>query len=107
MNANRFTQKTIEAVQAAQSLAKGYGNQQLEQEHVLLALLEQEGGLIPQLLVREGVNTETLSERLEQTIGRLPKVSGGSGETYLSRDMIRPSRRPKRRLQRCTMNTCR
>ena len=50
MNFGNYTQKSMEAVQAAQSIARGNHNQQMEQVHLLLALLQQEGGLIPQLL---------------------------------------------------------
>ena len=50
MNAQKYTQKSLEAVQNAQSIATEYGNQQIEQPHLLLALLLDEGGLIPQLL---------------------------------------------------------
>ena len=50
MNLNQFTQKSVEAVQAAQQMASARQNQQIEQEHLLLALLEQQEGLIPQLM---------------------------------------------------------
>ena len=50
MNMNQFTQKSLEAIQAAQALATEYGNQQIEQPHLLAALVEQDGGFIPQLL---------------------------------------------------------
>ena len=55
MNAQKYTQKSLEAVQAAQSLATEYGNQQIEQPHLLLALLSDEAGLIPQLLGNMGL----------------------------------------------------
>lgn len=55
MNMNQFTQKSLEAVQSAQTIAQEYGNQQIEQAHFLYALLEQENGLIPQLLGNMGI----------------------------------------------------
>ena len=54
MNANQFTQKSLEAIQNAQDIAREYGNQQIEQAHLLLALLQQESGLVPQLLTGMG-----------------------------------------------------
>jgi ATP-dependent Clp protease ATP-binding subunit ClpB len=79
MDINRFTEKGAEAIRAAQTLATGYGNQQIEVEHLLLALLEQPGGLVPPVLTRAGVNLEPLAEAIEREVDRLPKVSGPSG----------------------------
>ena len=59
MNMNQFTQKSLEAIQNAQNLAAQYGNQQIEQPHLLLALLDQEGGFIPQLLTHMGLTLES------------------------------------------------
>ena len=55
MNTNQYTQKTLEALQSAQTIAAAHQNQQIEQAHLLLALLQQDGGLIPQLLQKMGV----------------------------------------------------
>ncbi|MFL6274048.1 MAG: ATP-dependent chaperone ClpB [Blastocatellia bacterium] len=79
MDINRFTEKAAEAVRAAQTLATRYSNQQIEIEHLLLALLEQQGGLVPSVLTRAGVNTEPLHAAIEREVDRLPKVSGPSG----------------------------
>src|SRR5437763_6882428 len=79
MDINRFTEKAAEAVRAAQTLATRYGNQQIEVEHLLLALLEQQGGLVPSVLTRAGVNIKPLVEAVEREVDRLPKVSGPSG----------------------------
>ena len=80
MNLNQFTQKSVEAVQAAQQMASARQNQQIEQEHLLLALLEQKEGLIPQLMQKAGVEPAAVE--------RLPQVSGsGAGQMYLSRDL--------------------
>ncbi len=76
MDFNRFTEKLQEAVRAAQAKAIRYGNQQIDVEHLLLALLEQEGGLASSILTRAGVNVEALSMRLTGDLERLPKVSG-------------------------------
>jgi ATP-dependent Clp protease ATP-binding subunit ClpB len=79
MDINRFTEKGQEAVRAAQTLATRYSNQQIEVEHLMLALLEQQGGLVPSILTRAGVNVEPLKQAVEQEINRMPKVSGPSG----------------------------
>ncbi|HJQ70131.1 MAG TPA: ATP-dependent chaperone ClpB [Blastocatellia bacterium] len=87
MDINRFTEKAQEAVRAAQSLATRYSNQQIEVEHLLLALLEQEGGLVPSVLTRAGVNTEPLKQVLENEISKFPKVTGPAGtvgQVYIS-----------------------
>jgi ATP-dependent Clp protease ATP-binding subunit ClpB len=79
MDINRFTEKAAEAVRAAQTLATRYSNQQIEVEHLLLALLEQQGGLVPSILARAGVNVEPLAAAVERDVARLPKVTGPSG----------------------------
>src|SRR3954454_2458506 len=79
MDFNRFTEKLQEAVRAAQGAAARYGHQQVDVEHLLAALLEQEGGLSASILTRAGVNVEVLKRRLENELERLPKVSGASG----------------------------
>ena len=88
MNLNQFTQKSVEAVQAAQQMASARQNQQIEQEHLLLALLEQKEGLIPQLMQKAGVESAALRQKLTAAVERLPQVSGsGAGQMYLSRDL--------------------
>ena len=88
MNLNQFTQKSVEAVQAAQQMASARQNQQIEQEHLLLALLEQKEGLIPQLMQKAGVEPTSLRQKLTAAVERLPQVSGsGAGQMYLSRDL--------------------
>ncbi|HEY1336765.1 MAG TPA: Clp protease N-terminal domain-containing protein, partial [Bryobacteraceae bacterium] len=79
MDINRFTEKLQEAVRTAQSKAVRYGNQQIDVEHLLAALLEQEGGLASSILTRAGVNVDSLARRIETELDRLPKVSGPSG----------------------------
>src|ERR1700761_5965458 len=78
MDFNRLTEKSQEAIRQAQTTAINHGNQQVDVEHLLLALLEQEGGLAPSILLRADVPLETLHKRLLQEIEKLPKVSGAS-----------------------------
>jgi ATP-dependent Clp protease ATP-binding subunit ClpB len=79
MDINRFTEKAQEAIRAAQTVATRYSNQQIEVEHLLLTLLEQQGGLVPSILTRAGVNVESLKQSVENDINKLPKVTGPSG----------------------------
>ncbi len=79
MDFNRFTEKLQEGVRAAQSEAIRRGQQQVDVEHLLLALIEQEGGLASSILLKAGVNLEGLHRRLSQELDKLPKVSGGGG----------------------------
>src|SRR5712691_5239964 len=79
MDINRFTEKLQEAIRSAQSTAIRHGHQQIDVEHLLAALLEQEGGLAGSILTRAGVNVETLTRKLQSELERLPKVSGASG----------------------------
>ena len=84
MNFNTYTQKSIEAVQLSQSIARTRRNPQIEQLHLLSALLNQEGGLVPQLLKKMGVVVESLNAAVDQELGKLPSVSGGSEQLYLA-----------------------
>jgi ATP-dependent Clp protease ATP-binding subunit ClpB len=79
MDINRFTEKAQEALQAAQRLATRFSNQQVDIEHVLLALLDQEGGLAPAILNKANIPVEPLKLRVQRDIERLPKVSSASG----------------------------
>jgi ATP-dependent Clp protease ATP-binding subunit ClpB len=76
MDFNRFTEKLQEGIRAAQSLAASRGQQQIEVEHLLLALLEQQGGLAQSVLAKADVNLEAVHRRLTQELDRLPRVSG-------------------------------
>src|SRR5450631_217646 len=78
MDFNRFTEKLQEAVRAGQGKAVRYGNQQIDVEHLLAALVEQEGGLASSILTRAGVNVEALGKKLTAELERLPKVSGSA-----------------------------
>jgi ATP-dependent Clp protease ATP-binding subunit ClpB len=92
MDQNRLTQKAQEALQAAQVAGTRLGHQEIDVEHLLLALLGQEGGLVPQLVERCGVPLLTLKARIEQELDRRPKVSGGSteqGKVYVTQRLNR------------------
>jgi ATP-dependent Clp protease ATP-binding subunit ClpB len=79
MDFNRLTEKLQEAIRAAQSKAARYSHQQMDVEHLIAALLEQEGGLAPSILAKAGVNVESIARRIESELERMPKVSGPSG----------------------------
>src|SRR3954452_10933509 len=79
MDFNRFTEKLQEAVRAAQTIAVRHSHQQIDIEHLLTALLEQEGGLAASILTRAGVNVDTLKRRIASDLDRMPKVSGPTG----------------------------
>jgi ATP-dependent Clp protease ATP-binding subunit ClpB len=79
MDINRFTEKAREALQGAQKLAVRMNHQQIDDEHLLLAMLDQEGGLTPAILKKAGVAPEALTIRLQRELEKLPRVSGASG----------------------------
>lgn len=83
MATNQFTEKAQEALQNAQRLATRFGNPQVDLEHLLLALLDQDGGLTPVVLEKSGIPVEPLKLRVQREIERLPKVSG-AGEPRVS-----------------------
>ena len=88
MNAQNFTQKTIETIQTAKSMAMENGNQYIMPEHLLYALVDQDGGLIPSLLQKMGVDCNAVLSELNTAIDALPKVSGDY-DVYLSREAER------------------
>ena len=92
MNMNQFTQKSLAAIQNAQSLAQEYGNQQIEQQHLLLALVSDGEGFIPQLLTAMGMTVPSFEAAVRAEVGKLPKVSGGGREAdkvYVAQDVDR------------------
>jgi len=84
MRLEKFTIKAQEALQSAQKLAEANNHTQLEPEHILKALVDQEGGIIPVILDRLGVNSKIISTELEELLERLPRVSRGAYQLYLS-----------------------
>ena len=91
MNFGNYTQKSLEAIQSAQSIAVANSNQQMEQSHLLLALLRQDGGLAPQLLRKMGISVESLGAATEAEIRKLPgvSVSREAEKFYISSDVDR------------------
>ena len=90
MNTNQFTQKTMEALQAAQRLAIEYSNQALEQEHMLVALTQQQDGLIPQLLTKMNVDPGTFEAAAAEKVSQLPHVTGSGRDpdkVYISNEL--------------------
>ena len=88
MNLNTYTQKSLEAVQSARDLAVQNGHQQLEQVHLLLALLQQDGGLVPQLLRKMEITAESLEAAAKTELRRIPsvKTSRDADRFYISAD---------------------
>ena len=87
MDFNRFTEKLQEAFHAAQSLASQRGQQQLDVEHLLVALLEQEGGLATSILLKSEADIKNVHHRLIQELDKLPRVSGsatGADQVYIT-----------------------
>jgi ATP-dependent Clp protease ATP-binding subunit ClpB len=87
MDINRLTEKAQEALRAAQSEATRLGHQQIDVEHLLLALLDQQGGLAKSILDKSGVDADLVRQRVEAELARLPKVSsttGAAGEVYIT-----------------------
>ena len=92
MNTQKLTQKSLEAIQNAQSKVIEYSNAQIEQEHLFYSLLEDENGLISQLLKKMGIDDAAVRERSLQAIQKLPKISGSgrsSDSVYISQDVDR------------------
>ena len=88
MNAQNFTQKSLEAIQTAQSMAEENRNNYIMPEHLLYALVDQDGGLIPSLLGKMGVDCNAVLSELDTAISALPKVGGGA-QVYLSQETDR------------------
>ena len=78
MNINKFTQKSLEAVQASEKFAYDYGNPEIRSEHLLYALLQDSEGLIPKLLSKMGVTIEVFAAQVKGVIERQPRVQGGN-----------------------------
>lgn len=92
MNMQKLTKKSIEAIQSAQDTAMNYGNTNVDQPHLLYALLTQENGLIPQLVKKLGKDPNVVSGSVERIIGKIPKVSGSGRDmntVYISQSLDR------------------
>lgn len=90
LNTNNLTQKSMEAISTAQSIAVSYQNMNIEQQHILLALLQAEDGLIPQLIKKMGADASQLTKLTEQSAAGIPKVTGSGRDpekVYVSPDV--------------------
>jgi len=90
MNMNQFTQKSLAAIQSAQDLALEHGNQQIEQAHLLLALVRDGEGFIPQLLTAMGMTVPSFEAAVQAEVNKLPKVSGSgrqADKVYVAQDV--------------------
>ena len=90
LNTNNLTQKSMEAISTAQSIAVSYQNMNIEQQHILLALLQAEDGLIPQLIKKMGADASQLTRLAEQSAAGIPKVTGSGRDpekVYVSPDV--------------------
>ncbi len=85
MNINKFTQKSMEAVQNCEKLAYEYGNQQIDELHLLYSLLTLEDSLILKLVTKMGIQGDMMAGEVKQALEKLPKVSGG--QLYISSDL--------------------
>jgi len=87
MRFDRFTERAQEAAQRAAEIIQRYGHNQIDTEHILLALIEQPGGVIPQILEILNINAQALAERLDQTLRMTPKANifgGGAGQIFIT-----------------------
>jgi len=84
MESNRFTQKSMEALQSTQQIAQSYGNAQVEQIHLLCALISQNNGLIGQMMSKLGLNLQDVQSMCMNTVSRLPKISGSNQQPHMS-----------------------
>ena len=92
MNMNKLTQKSQEALRAAQSIAVERGHQGVDTEHLLLALVDQDDGLVSRLLTRMNVTTETLRAKVTDDLDHRPRVSGSGADTdggYLTARLVK------------------
>src|SRR5262245_51468822 len=83
-NTNRFTEKSIDAINASQNIAERNGNSQVEPEHLLLALLEQTDGVVPQVLGKMNIAAGVLIQQVRAELGKLPRVSGSGVQLAIS-----------------------
>jgi len=100
MNMNQFTQRSLAAIQGAQDIALEHGNQQIEQAHLLLALVGDGEGFIPQLLTAAGITAASFEAAVRAEVEKLPRVSGSgrvSGQVYIAPDVDKAIRAAENR----------
>ena len=85
MNINKFTQKSMEAISDCEKLAYEYGNQEIDQEHLVCALTNQQDGLIGKMIEKMEINVEHYKNRIVDYLQKKPKVQGG--ELHISNDL--------------------
>lgn len=103
MNAQKFTQKSLEAINDAQSIAIRNSNQMVDEEHLLLALMEQDNGLIPELMKKLNVDINAFSSKLEQAVNAIPKVQIGgmaADSVYVSQELNKALTEAEQQAQR-------
>src|SRR5262245_8230703 len=88
MDLKRYTKKAQEALVAAEGLATEYGHPQLEPIHMLIALMQQPDGVVPDVVARIGARPASLLAELEQILNDRPRVSGSNAQPTLSRQMV-------------------
>jgi len=93
MNLNQYTEKAQEALLSAQHIAQENGNSQIEPEHLLHALLVQEGGIVPQVIVKAGGRPDAIDSLIERDIQRKPKVGGNVGTPTLARELTQATQK--------------
>ena len=89
MRLDKFTQRAQEAIVASQELAQTYSHSQIEPEHLLLALLQQPEGVVPEILMQVGANPQVVQSQLEAELARRPKVYGGNAQAGVSGQLSR------------------
>ncbi|HEY3343206.1 MAG TPA: Clp protease N-terminal domain-containing protein, partial [Anaerolineae bacterium] len=93
MNLNQYTEKAQEAVLSAQTIAEEFGNSQIEPEHLLQALLVQEGGIVPQIITKAGSRPDVIRSLVEREVQRKPKVGGAAAAPTLARELTQITQR--------------
>ena len=93
MNLNQYTEKAQEALLSAQTVAEQYGNSQIEPEHLLQALLVQEGGIVPQIITKAGARPDVIGNLVEREVQRKPKVGGAAAAPTLARELTQITQR--------------
>ena len=93
MNIQKFTQKSVEAINNCEKLAYDYGNQEIEQEHLLVALLQQEEGLIPKLIEKMEIDVQHFTQNAVSKLDARVKVSGSNSNVYVCLLYTSPSPR--------------
>ena len=105
MDLNKYTEKAREAIAGSQTLASRMNHQQIDLEHVLLSLLDQDKGLAAAILTKAGVPVDALAIKLQRELEKLPQVTSRSGATENQRISGRFTRSPKTRRRRSRTST--